>query len=246
MSRKDTIIIAILVNAGLLALLFILAVHREDERAAPRQESSYIAAAPPSKQSKQQDPPRPEQGYSMQNQETDEVDHLLRELSSQGGRRQVFIEEDISNRESFDKGVARGEASDKNAAADPLIVEITVKRGDALEKIARNNGTTVEAIKKANQLTTNKLSIGQVLRVPVNTNREGEAKEGKEALIVAKEKGKPSQEALDAQYYTIKNGDNPWKIARQFQVKFEDLLILNDLDEEKARNLKIGDKIRVR
>ena len=44
----------------------------------------------------------------------------------------------------------------------------------------------------------------------------------------------------------MKKGDNPWKIAKQFNVRFEDLLKMNNLDEERARNMKIGDKIRVK
>lgn len=47
-------------------------------------------------------------------------------------------------------------------------------------------------------------------------------------------------------YYIVKGGDNPWKIAKQFQVNFDDILRLNNLDEEKARNMKIGDRIRVK
>ena len=47
-------------------------------------------------------------------------------------------------------------------------------------------------------------------------------------------------------YYVIKSGDNPWKIARQFGVKYDEILRLNQLDEEKARNLKIGDRVRVK
>lgn len=48
------------------------------------------------------------------------------------------------------------------------------------------------------------------------------------------------------EYYVIKSGDNPWTIARKFHIKFEDLLRLNNLDEEKAKNLKIGQKLRIR
>jgi peptidoglycan endopeptidase LytF len=47
-------------------------------------------------------------------------------------------------------------------------------------------------------------------------------------------------------YYVVKSGDSPWKIAKQFNVKPEDILQLNHLDEEKARNLKIGDRIRIK
>lgn len=42
----------------------------------------------------------------------------------------------------------------------------TVKKGDTLYKIASNNNTTVNAIKSLNNLTTNNLSIGQVLQIP--------------------------------------------------------------------------------
>ncbi len=40
---------------------------------------------------------------------------------------------------------------------------IVVSKGDTLYSIARNNGTTVEKLKKRNNLTTNEISIGQKL-----------------------------------------------------------------------------------
>ena len=47
-------------------------------------------------------------------------------------------------------------------------------------------------------------------------------------------------------YYVVKAGDNPWKIAKKFHLSFEKLLQLNHLDEAKARNLKVGQKLRIR
>ena len=41
-----------------------------------------------------------------------------------------------------------------------------VKAGDSLEKIARNNHTTVDAIRKTNALSNDKIVIGQELRLP--------------------------------------------------------------------------------
>jgi LysM repeat protein len=41
-----------------------------------------------------------------------------------------------------------------------------VKAGDSLEKIARNNQTTADAIRKINTLSTDKIVIGQELRLP--------------------------------------------------------------------------------
>ena len=43
----------------------------------------------------------------------------------------------------------------------------TVKSGDSLWKLAQTYKTTVDAIKRANNLTSDMLSIGQVLRIPL-------------------------------------------------------------------------------
>jgi LysM repeat protein len=101
---------------------------------------------------------------------------------------------------------------------------IVVKKGDTLGKIAIEHNVSVEDLMQANHLENSKLKIGQVLQVPQEVSRAIE----------------------EAQYYIMKSGDNPWKIARRFKLKFEDLLKLNNLDEERAKNLKIGEKIRIK
>lgn len=42
----------------------------------------------------------------------------------------------------------------------------SVKSGDSLEKIARENGTTVEELKKLNQMTTDLIVVDQLLNLP--------------------------------------------------------------------------------
>lgn len=255
MNRKDTIIIAVLINAGLLALLFMMAINTDEEKIRDHSEMQQVIAenqpAQPQPQTLPQNPVPVQMPTIMADSSpTDEVDSFLKDLTSNGNFSQSSLLDDdnMADLES-DTPIAAAPAApeESKAPAEQRIVEVTVKRGDALEKIARANGTTIEAIKKANNMSSSKLAIGQVLRVPVSTkaNAQPSPSQPKSSQAVATNapKAPASNEPV---YYTIKSGDNPWKIARQFQVKFDDLLKLNGLDEDKARNLKVGDKIRVK
>lgn len=237
MSRKDTIIITVLVNLGILAILFATAVIYDDDVVLDNpievQKSLAEASVKPLKPASEVIKPI-EIALVSTEMPTDEVDHVLNDYMNSDGR-EVSV---------FDEGVhesiapVAGTGVDTNATAMVGdVVEVTIKRGDALERIARANNTTVSAIMKENNLRSEKLSVGQVLRVPVGA---------KKSVASSTSAEKKESESSDKQYYIVKSGDSPWKIAKQFNVKFEDLLTLNNLNEEKARNLKIGDKIRVK
>lgn len=205
MSRRDIIIISVLINSGLLAVLFVTAMKADIEiPIGPIKTPSEVV----------QEIAEAEDLGSI-----DEVDMVLKE----------YLPEMIPEIE-----VSPPIVVEEPQPVDENFVEVLVKSGDALEKIARANRTTVDAIRKASGLKSDKLKIGQVLKVPVGTVKKEEFK--KEAPLAAAE----------AEYYIVKPGDNPWKIAKNHQVKFEDLLQLNNLSEERAKNLKVGEKIRVR
>jgi LysM domain. len=61
----------------------------------------------------------------------------------------------------------------------------------------------------------------------------------KEEIPLVKPKG-------DEEWYTVKSGDNPWKIAKSEKIDYDDILKLNQMTESKAKNLKPGDRIRIR
>lgn len=253
MTRKDTILIAVVINAGLLAILFTTAVIYDTDKAIVP-----IELAPPAAESKTVQAGRPQPIAAAVQSTGDEVDNVLKYYSAPSSQPivvetqpETYTPEPIavqSNAPEEEEISVR----EPEGAPQGSFIEVTVKRGDVLEKIAKANKSTVAAIKKANNLQKESLSIGQVLKVPVKKNSP-------DAVVLAKKeepkeepKPEPKQvqtkepEAAEIVYHVVKGGDNPWKIAKQYGVKYDDILRLNQLDEEKARNLKIGDRIRVK
>ena len=237
MSRKDIIIISALINAGLLAVLFVTALKTDPEAFSGEVKTQERAAAKtvnPVNEIALNMPQKDHGVIPSQDNSPDEVDMVLKDYLPEIAESSP----PVKNPPRFYEEV---QESKDESTTSLQTVDVVVKSGDALEKIARANRTTVDAIRKANNLTSDKLKIGQVLKVPVGTVKAPPApKEVKNAST-------NSTSLNDAPvYYVIKPGDNPWKIAKLHDVKFDDLLILNNLDEERAKNLKVGEKIRVR
>ena len=75
-----------------------------------------------------------------------------------------------------------------------------VQKGDNLYSIANKYGTTVEKIKQLNNLSTNVIQIGQLLKIPSKYNE-----------------------------YTVKKGDTLWNIAQSNETTVANLTKLNNL-----------------
>lgn len=236
MTKRDTIIVAVLINICVLAIIFLVATNKDEDRFSDQSEINYTLEETAIVQASQYES---QPIAVVQTAPRDEVDEVLNAYNNHSstissdnpmqGQETKNSQENSNNPSSFsnDSNMGSTESSSR-------LIEVTVKRGDALEKIARANGTTVEEIKRINQLSNERLDIGQVLKVPSN----------KTVKITTSSQSNVA--STDPVYYSIKSGDNPWKIARQFKVKYEDILRLNNMSEEKARNLKVGDKIRVK
>jgi LysM repeat protein len=253
MNRRDIVVVAVLINIGLLALLFATAINH-DENGMPVQTSSNSIVENSVKQEAFVDAsPEP----TPVNFVADEVDQALQSHAAEMVPIAIPIEPveptPVAAAEAFkEKNDNEGNRQEKaeqemNDQLTGQILEVTVKKGDSLDKLARVHKSSVEGIRKASQLKSDRLDIGQVLKVPV-----GEKSNKIASGSVAEEKQESNsqtsqrQDSSEVEYYVIKKGDNPWKLAKKFNVDFEDLLKLNNLNEEKARNLKIGDKIRVK
>lgn len=92
-----------------------------------------------------------------------------------------------------------------------------VKKGDSLWSIAKKYNTTVDSIKKLNNLSTNFLSVGQKL---VISNQD--------------------DTALD--YYIVKSGDNLYSIANKYNTTVSELINTNNLS---TTDLSIGQKLQI-
>ena len=101
----------------------------------------------------------------------------------------------------------------------------TVKSGDSLYSIARKYNTTVSALKDLNNLTTNNLTIGQILRIPEMYTKE--------------------EEMVLPNYinYTVKKGDTIYSIARNNNISVDTLVSDNSLSNN---NLTIGQVLKIR
>lgn len=99
-----------------------------------------------------------------------------------------------------------------------------VKSGDSLWSIAKKLGTTVDELKKINNLTSNTLQIGQKLIIP-NGNNEEETPESEENI------------------YVVQKGDSLWSIAKRFNTTVTELKRINNL---KTETLSIGQKLKIK
>ena len=209
MSRRDTIIIAVLVNAGLLMVLFATATRSHDKVEKPSKKVELAKELPTKK--------KPEVVET-----NDNFDDFFAQAFAE-----ETTEELVLSHLPEPEPVAAPVAVEATFAEN--MVKVTVKSGDFLERIARNNNTTVAAIMKANNLSSTNLRVGQVLNVPVNEKPEAQ-----------------THASAAEEFYIVKDGDSPWLIASKNRVRLEDLLRINGLDEQKARRLRPGDKLKIR
>ncbi len=97
-----------------------------------------------------------------------------------------------------------------------------VQKGDSLYSIAKKFNTTVDKLKELNNLTSNTLSIGQV-------------------LIISEAEG-PEPPSGDYILYTVKRGDSLYSIAREYETTVDAILQLNNLG---TTALSIGQTLKI-
>ncbi|MBD9098920.1 LysM peptidoglycan-binding domain-containing protein [bacterium] len=111
-------------------------------------------------------------------------------------------------------------AIDDNATSTPTTYkDYVVKKGDSLYSIANKNNITLDELKKINNLTSNMLSIGQVLKLPTQDKVE------------------------EIAMYTVQKGDSLYSIAKKFGITVDEIKSLNNLT---SNNLAIGEQLMIK
>ena len=102
-----------------------------------------------------------------------------------------------------------------------------VKSGDTLYSIARKFNVRVDILKKINNLTSNNLTIGQLLKIPSSSeSEEGSSRGSGENYFL----------------YTVRSGDSLYAIAKKYNTSVNELKQINNLI---SNYLSIGQTIKI-
>jgi len=118
--------------------------------------------------------------------------------------------------------------------------DYTVKAGDHLSKIASKFDTSVSALKAANNKTSNVIRVGEKLIVPVGA---AAASGISAAPKVSTQKSVAASSIPMGRTHTVKAGEYPGTIARQYGMTTSELLAVNGISD--PRKIQIGQKLNV-
>ncbi len=116
----------------------------------------------------------------------------------------------------------------------PEFISYTVKKGDSLYSIAKNNNITVDMLMKDNALTSTTISVGQTLKIRKSETSFGEEEEcfGSDYVI-------PTGNTIN---YKVVKGDSLYNIAKKYNTTVSKIINLNNL---KSNTLSIGQILKI-
>ena len=119
--------------------------------------------------------------------------------------------------------------STSNQAPQSTADTYTVQSGDTLWGIANTHDTTVNNLKQINDLTSDTIYVGQVLKLTQQSTTQQAS-------------SKPSQ-SNSSDFYTVKAGDSLWKIAMGNDLTVDHLKQMNNLT---TNTIYVGQQLRIK
>jgi len=115
-----------------------------------------------------------------------------------------------------------------------------IKPGDSLNRIAKQNSISVNALKKANQLSNSRIRAGKYLVIPVagkNSSYYNPEVNQQRDKIIAKIN---SQKRF---IYKVRAGDSLWTISRRYRLPYKKLARVNGISP--LATLSIGQRLKI-
>ena len=103
-----------------------------------------------------------------------------------------------------------------------------IKNGDTLSQIATRHGTDVATLKRVNQLTSNRIRVGNALYIPKSS---------------AAMESYPIAARTQTATYSVEPGDSLWTISRSFNVSINQLMRLNHIGPKDL--LRVGQQVHI-
>ncbi|MDM8278969.1 LysM peptidoglycan-binding domain-containing protein [Ligilactobacillus aviarius] len=119
--------------------------------------------------------------------------------------------------------------STSNQAPQSTIDTYTVQSGDTLWGIANTHDTTVNNLKQINDLTSDTIYVGQVLKLKQQSTTQPESSQSSQSNL--------------SDFYTVKAGDSLWKIAMGNDLTVSHLKQMNNLT---TNTIYVGQQLRIK
>ncbi|MDU0156836.1 peptidoglycan endopeptidase [Bacillus cabrialesii] len=143
----------------------------------------------------------------------------------------IYVNQVLKTKSSGSDTSSKDTSSQSNKTA--ATTKYTVKSGDSLWKIANNYNLTVQQIRNSNNLKSDMLYVGQVLKLT------GKASSGTSSSPSSSSNAGSSTTTTT---YTVKSGDSLWVIAQKFNVTAQQIREKNNL---KTDVLQVGQKLAI-
>ena len=115
-----------------------------------------------------------------------------------------------------------------------------VRRGDVIGKVAQRYSISVDAIRSANRLSSDRLRVGQDLLIPVSTSKMISASYIPSA---APERISDGQHGKVRVTHRVRSGDTLWSIAKRYNVYVHQLRQWNFMSTRDI--LKLGQRLKI-
>ena len=134
------------------------------------------------------------------------------------------------------------EVQNASKVASPQRLSYRVKSGDYLGRIASRYGVSVNQLKNWNNLKSSTIREGQILYIYTNGGPKAKSSVTSSSSSTSS-KSSSSSNASNTTYYTVREGDSLYKIAKKYPgVSADNIKAANGL---KSDNIRPGQKLKI-